>query len=159
MKITITNTPSVKDYVSKKNGKPYKKIYLKAQEYGADVISGFYRAEMANWKKGDVVDVERVSEGSVSKDGQTTFRDFKMPERQGAVNTKEIEKKLEQVLNYLVGLKIEIAIIKENVAPKKPHAPVDYPTAESEGIDTDNVFPEPTDEELHDIFKEEDDAR
>lgn len=154
LKITIASVPSVKEYTSKKTGKPFKKIYFKANEYGNDVISGFFRAEMSSWKKGDTVEVEDVSGGTVSQDGKSTFRDFKMPDKNAAA--KETDKKLEQVLNYLVGIKIDIAIIKDHVVPKKgEYGGVKYPTAEDEGIDLDaDNFGEPSMEELNETLND-----
>lgn len=62
-KITLTRVyVSDKDkngipFVGKTTGKPYKKLALKATEYGDKWLSGFQNKDNENWKEGDVVDV------------------------------------------------------------------------------------------------------
>ena len=109
MKLTLTKAPIIKDYVSKKTNKPYKKAFLKTQEHGADLLSGFYRQEMSAWKEGDTIEVESVGQPTVSADGKTTYRDFQMAKKEGQNELLEkTYKNTEQILNVLAGLKIDL---------------------------------------------------
>ena len=67
-KITLTKVfRSNKDKEGKeligKNGRPYEKLGLKAQEYGDRWISGFGNRTNQNWKEGDQVEVEIEEKG------------------------------------------------------------------------------------------------
>ena len=131
-KVTISAI-SRKEKVSAKTNKPFTSLGLKTKEYGDKWLSGFGNKDNAGWKEGDVVELEVVQRGE--------YLNFETPKKEDKADAK-----LEQILNYLVGLKIDLQILKEHVVPKKKA----YPTPESEGIDLDKTFPdEPTPEELN----------
>lgn len=55
MKLTLTSVERVQQ-TSKKTGKPYTSLRIKAQEYGDKLISGFGRKDNDSWAVGQVVE-------------------------------------------------------------------------------------------------------
>lgn len=88
-----------------KDGRPYTRVTIKAQEYGDKFISGFGNKDNASWKEGDRV------EAIVEQKGE--YLNFSTPKKEDATNEK-----LQEILNAIVRLKIQLEVIKDAVVPK-----------------------------------------
>lgn len=115
-----------------KDGRPYTSVRIQTQEHGERWLSGFENAISRNWKEGDTVEAEVEEKGEYMN-----FRTLKPEDK--------VNEKLEKVLNKLVGLSMKLDAIYNAIRPKEKNP---YPTAESEGIDLDNVFPDEPNEDV-----------
>lgn len=94
MKLTLTQvnrTPRV----SKKTGKPFVSVGIKANEYGDKWLSGFASIENADWEAGDVVDANVEQKGE--------YLNFTVPKRDSAPtgDINRVEIKVDQALAQL----------------------------------------------------------
>lgn len=120
------------------SNKPFVSLSIKAEEYGQRYLSGFGRKDNEHWKVGDEVEVGEVKE--VVK-GDKTYLNFEMPQKETS-NSKDLELILTKLT--FMSLKMdELVLWKRHQTgedkPKVMGTEIPYPTAESEGIDMDNL--------------------
>lgn len=114
---------------SARTGKPFTSLSIKSEERGDVYLSGFANKDNANWKEGDVVEIE-VKE--VEKEGKT-YLNFETPKKDDLVMI-ELGK-----IRFSVGaLRNDILDIKEHLKLKAKDLP--YPTREEEGMSEDSPF-------------------
>lgn len=65
-----------KPYIGR-NGKPFERVAIQAEEYQNRYLSGFGNQENSQWKVGDVVEIIK---DEVNKDGKT-YLNFKTPDK------------------------------------------------------------------------------
>ncbi len=68
-------------------------------------MSGFNNAQSNSWKEGDEVEIDIEQKGE--------YMNFKVPKAEDKTDGK-----LEQILNYLVGLKMDVAAIDAKLQAK-----------------------------------------
>lgn len=93
--------------VSKKTGRPYTRLTIKAESRGDKYLSGFENAATKDWKVGDAVDIE------ITENGQ--YLNFSVPK----VADSKVTENTEAILNRLVTMNIKLDQILEVVKPKK----------------------------------------
>lgn len=121
MKLTLTqvfatNKDKNGNQLTSKDGKPYTRMSIKANEYGDKWISGFKNKSNENWKSGDEV------ECIVEQKGE--YLNFSLPK--GGMSNEGMEK----ILNLLTTIRLEVSQIKEHVVPAKMGkvpTSIDYP--------------------------------
>lgn len=120
-----TKLTQVNRYTTKKdgtalvasNGRPYTSIRIKTVEHGDKVLSGFGNQDNSGWREGDEVEINVEQKGE--------YLNFSTPKKEDKANES-----FEKVLNILVGIRVDLAIIKAAVAPmQKAHVVEDsaYP--------------------------------
>jgi hypothetical protein len=82
MKLTLTYVNRTQR--TSKAGKPFTSISVKTQEYGDRYISGFGNKSNENWKVGDMVEVEGVTE-------KGKYLNFEMPKTSGNASELKVE--------------------------------------------------------------------
>ena len=117
-----------KAYVGK-NGRPYTRLGLKTQEHGDKWLSGFGNQTNANWKIGDVVEIE--VEEVAGKDGKQ-YLNFRMESQEDKI-WKELQRQAGEIHN----LKKQIADINRNFG-QVPDEEVNAKLSE-ESIDDDSL--------------------
>ena len=128
MKLTLTSVERVQQ-TSKKTGKPYTSLRIKAQEYGDKLISGFGRKDNDSWAVGQVV------EGTVEEKGQY----LNLIPSQGAGKADPADMTfIKETLNE-IAFKVGIINnrtekIAEKVGVTAPKTKVEYPTEEEKEI-------------------------
>lgn len=112
-----------------KAGKPYTSVRFQCNEYGERWISGFGNQTNSAWKEGDKVEVIIEQKGE--------YLNFETPKKEDKVDAK-----IEQVLNAIVGIRIELAGMNERLN-RLVGAKADYPEVSNE-----TAFDEPSDEDV-----------
>ena len=128
LKLTITQTFAPKDVTTKYGVK--QKASIKAQEKGDNYLSYWVTSSTQGWKVGDVVEVLDVT--SREYNGKTYY-DIVMPKTSGGVPA-ELTKSIEQILSDTTKIKLMVSQIVTYLMEGQKDK-VEYPTAESEGID------------------------
>lgn len=110
-------------------GVPFTSVRIEIPEHPGKLVSGFENADTKNWVVGSEVDIEVEQKGE--------YLNFRVAKKEDKVldNT-------ETILNRLVGIKIDIEILKAAlVLATKPKVVTEsaYPTPEDEGIDVDDI--------------------
>ncbi len=139
MTVARLGEPKTINYTNKKTGKPdsFNKVGLLTKEHGEKWYDFTFRGN-----HGLEVGKQYEFELSSREYNGKTYWDAKFVKPADKVDVK-----LEQILNKLVGINIDIQILKEHIVPaKEGHKGVKYPTAESEGIDPEKAFPNDEDE-------------
>lgn len=110
MKITLssvykTDKDKLGNPLMSKQGKPYTRMSIKANEYGDKWISGFMSKGNMGWKQGDIVEVE------IKENGQ--YLNFELPK--GGISNETMDK----ILNMLTTINLDVKQLKESLLPKE----------------------------------------
>lgn len=98
--------------ISKKTGKPYISLGIKAKEYGEEWINGFGGKENQYWAQGDIVDIEIYED---EWNGKKSLK-FNTPKVDPGVELTDIKARLTE-------LETKVARIEKNIpmSPNFPH--------------------------------------
>lgn len=161
-KLTITQIGTPKQYQGSKG--PYERNYIKVSElkYKDKFLNFYVNKTTSSWKVGDVVEVEAVEEKQYTAKDNTlkTSYDIKLPKFGGSV---DVMKALEEIRNrqssqhmlVMQGLKEIFEALNVRKPDLIPGTDISYPTAESEGLDPNNManFDKKSEEDsLDDVF-------
>lgn len=106
-----------------KNGRPYTRMSIKAEEYGDAYISGFKGKQNEGWKVGDIV--EAIVEKNVK--GDKEYLNFSLPKIQDT-NIADIA----HIKNLITGLGLRMSVIEDKLGIKSVS---DYKNIDVSGID------------------------
>lgn len=135
--IKRTDTDAKGDALVSRQGKPYTRLTLKVESRGERYISGFGNQSNVDWAVGDEVDITITESTSLDKNGKP-YLNFSQPKK-GEINDqalKDIFDNTETILNKLVGMSLDIEVIRAHVVPKTKAAVVD-----EEEIDLSSEIP------------------
>ena len=125
----------VRNQKTSKAGKPYESVGIQVAEFGDTWINGFGNKENAHWKEGDKITIlikDNEYNGKISKQ-------FEMPKSGTARSNEEVMKIVSETnvrtLKVLMGVEEVVEWVRKQSGVKRP----EYPTAESEGLDPDNL--------------------
>lgn len=137
--VKLDTTDRKGDLLMSKAGRPYTRQTLKVSSKGDKYISGFMNESTKGWAVGNDVDILITESTTLDKNNQP-YLNWSLPKKEDKVGEK-----LEEILNKITAGNLRLSMIEEHLKMTKTVDKPHYPSAEEEGIDVDQTFPDDVD--------------